>query len=147
MISITLKETKVLKRGTQQLNIGPKYTSLATCKKYVNIQTERLEDRKNKLKIASATFDILGVKISEFKYFGSLITNMDCDQEAVNYNLKRLRAAWGGTAKSLSTDEAEPKAKATIYIAVIQAVLLYGAESCAFTGAMENSYKVFVTNV
>ena len=131
---------KCLKCGIQQSNIGPKHVSSATCQEYATIKKERENDLQNKLTIASTIFEINGNKIetvSEFKYLGRQVTDNDCDWAAVNYNLKRARMAWGRLAKILSSEKAEPKAMATIYKAVIQAVLLHGSESWAMNWTVE----------
>jgi hypothetical protein len=132
--------------GIQQLNVGSKHIASATCIKYSMIRNERLSDMKNKIEIAETTFYIQGKEIEtvhEFKYLGRMITSSDCDWSAVNYNLKKARAAWGRLAKILSSEKAEAKAMATIYRAVIQAVLLYGAESWAMTNTMVKRLQSF----
>jgi hypothetical protein len=54
----------------------------------------------------------------------------DSDWPAINRNIKRARIAWGRVGKILSTEKASMKVMASVYRAiVVQAVLLYGAES------------------
>jgi hypothetical protein len=119
----------------------------ATCKKYPTIKKkERENDIQNKLTIAATVFEINGNNIEtalDFKYLGRQVTDNDYDWAAVNYSLKRARMAWGRLAKILSNEKVEPKAMATIYKAVIQAVLLYGSESWAMNNTMECRLQSF----
>jgi hypothetical protein len=56
-------------------------------------------------------------------------------------NIKRARIAWGSIGKELSTERADMKAMTSVYRAVVQAVLLYGAESCVVTSTMEQKLE------
>jgi hypothetical protein len=117
-----------------------------TCLKYSTIKIERENDIRNKSIMAETVSNINGTiieTVNEFKYLGRKITNNDCDWPAINYNLRKARTAWGRLARVLSAEKAEPKTMATIYKAVIQAVLLYGSESWALTESMERRLQSF----
>jgi hypothetical protein len=50
---------------------------------------------------------------------------------------------WGCLQKLLTKGRANPKARTPMYKAIVQAVLLYGAETWVLTGAMEKALQSF----
>jgi hypothetical protein len=73
--------------------------------------------------------------LSEFKYFGRTLDNTDNDWPAVKRAVLRARMTWGRLAG--------PKVMTSIYRAVVQAVLPYGAESWVLTKTMEQTLQTF----
>ena len=65
--------------------------------------------------------------VSEFKYLGRVLTATDDDWTAMVGNLKKARRSWGRLVRVLSREGADPKVSRTFYIAVTQAVLLFGS--------------------
>jgi hypothetical protein len=132
--------------GLFQLLVGKKHQETATCIKYSKIKKDRELDLVNKITASNTIFMINNQPIenvTEFKYLGRYITNNDNDWKAVTWNIKRARMAWGRLARILSSEGATPKAMASIYKAVVQAVLLYGSESWAVTVAMGKRLQSF----
>jgi hypothetical protein len=60
-----------------------------------------------------------------------------------NRNIRRAQSAWGKLWRILSREGAKPNMMATIYKAVVQAVLRYGAESWVLSLAMEKKLNSF----
>jgi hypothetical protein len=81
--------------------------------------------------------------VTEFKYLGQVVEKQDDDWPAMNWNIRRAQSAWGRLRRILSREGAKPKTMATIYKAVVQAVLLYGAESWVLSLAMEKKLDSF----
>ena len=64
--------------------------------------------------------------VSEFKYLGIILTATDNNWPAVFRNLGKLRISSGSLVRVLGRDSADPKVSRALYIAVTQAVLLFG---------------------
>jgi hypothetical protein len=93
----------------------------------------------NKEIVANTVFTVNGMplkQVNTFKYLGHVLDKKDNDWPTINHNIKRARIAWGRIWKVLSTERADMNAMTFVYRAVVQAVLLYGAESCVVTSTM-----------
>ena len=92
------------------------------------------------------TFTVLGTpieRIKEFKYLGRILEESDDDWPALQSNLKKARAKWGRIGRILSREQANPRVMATFYKAIIQSVLLYGAETWVLTKCMMQPLRGF----
>ena len=65
------------------------------------------------------------------------MTAGDDDWNAVVGNLKRARESWGRLSLILRQEGADPKVLGNFFIAVMQAVLLFGAETWLLTPRMQ----------
>ena len=81
--------------------------------------------------------------VSEFRYLGRLLTATDDDWSAVAGNIKKARRIWGRLAKVLGREGADPKVSQTFYIAMIQVVLLFGAETWVLTEKWKRPWTPF----
>ena len=72
-------------------------------------------------------------RVSEFKYLGRIFSQDDDDSKCINKQLKKARARWNNVAQVLSREGANAPTMARFYKAIIQAVLLYGADSWTIT--------------
>ena len=101
-------------------------------------QLVETETREN----SERAFDAYGVPIenvTEFKYLGIILTATDNDWPAVVGNLGKERRSWGCLSRVLDREGADPKVSWASYIAVTQAVLLFGLETWVLTARMEKS--------
>ena len=71
-----------------------------------------------------------------FKYLGRLLDWSENKLPAVLCNIKKARQAWGRHRKLLSREGAEPEVLEKFLRAVVQAVLLFGAETWVLTEPM-----------
>ena len=71
----------------------------------------------------------------------------DNDWTAVVGNLSKAKQSWGRLARVLSREVADPKVSRTFYIAVTQAVLLFGSETWVLTARMEKALDSFQSRV
>ena len=85
--------------------------------------------------------------VSEFRYLGRLLAATDDDWPAVAGNIKKTRQIWGRLARVLGREGADPKFSRTFYIAVTQAVLLFGSETWVLTASMEKALDTFQSRV
>ena len=62
-------------------------------------------------------------------------------------NINKARQSWGRLARVLVREGADPKVSPTFYIAVTQAVLLFGSETWVLTARMEKALDTFQSRV
>ena len=148
--TIVVDEEGLLPRCTEcglfQATVGLSHQQSLDCKRWSKVHKDREADKVHKKTVAETVFTVLGVPIKnveEFKYLGRVVARNDNDWPTVNRNLQRARAAWGKLARILSKEGACPKAMATVYKSVVQAVLLYGSESWVLTLTMEKKLQSF----
>ena len=67
--------------------------------------------------------------VMAFQYLGWVLTAGDDDWLAVVGNLGKSRKSWGRLSQILSQEGADPKVLGHFYKAVLQAVLLFNAET------------------
>ena len=60
---------------------------------------------------------------------GRLLGRSDNDWPTVLHNISKSRQVWGHLGKLLLREEPEPTVSETFYHAVVQAVILFGAET------------------
>ena len=70
-------------------------------------------------------------RVRRFKYLGRWLDEKDDDTFAIGENIKKARAQWNCLAKILKREGANAVCMGRFYMAIIQAVLLYGADSWA----------------
>ena len=68
-------------------------------------------------------------RVKQFCYLGRIFTENDDDSTCIQENLKKARKRWNRVGKILKTEGANPKVMAKFYLTIVQAVLLYGADS------------------
>jgi hypothetical protein len=88
-------------------------------------------------KLAGLTFFFVGSEIIEtvrqFKYLGRHISSDDKDEFAIMANITKACNRWSRCSRVLSATGASPKIMAKFYLAVIEAILLYGSETWVIT--------------
>ena len=72
-----------------------------------------------------------------FNYLVQVLTEVDYDWLSVVGNLVKVRNSWGRLSRILSREGADPKVLGHFYKAVLQAVLLFGAETWVLTPRMD----------
>ena len=121
----------------------------AQCLKGAERKRRRLaetETREN----SERAFEAYGAPInsvSEFKYLGIILTATDDDWPAVVGNLRKARRSWRRLSRVISREGAGPKVSRVFYIAVTQAVFLFGSETWVLTARMEKALDSFQSRV
>ena len=85
--------------------------------------------------------------VTEFKYLGNILTETDDEWPAVVVNLETARRSWGRLSRVMGREGADPKVSRAFYIAVTQAVLLFGSETWVLTSRMEKALDSFQSRV
>ena len=73
------------------------------------------------------------VAVAEFKYIGKVLTDSYDDWPEVVGNLRKAWKRWGRMLGILERGGADPQTSGNFYMAVVQATLLFGAESWAIS--------------
>ena len=74
--------------------------------------------------------------VTSFRYLGRVILAADNDWTSVVRNLERARAVWKRMSRIISREGAAPRVSGFFLKAVVQAVLLFGAETWMATPRM-----------
>ena len=110
------------------LNGSHKLTS--NCKKRAERKQRRLEaeeEREATSRALSAYGCTLEMVLS-FKYLGRVLLTADDDWTVVIQNLTKAWVVWRRITRILSRDGARPQMSGFLFKAVVQSVLLFGAE-------------------
>ena len=82
-------------------------------------------------------------RVREFTYLGRILAEDDDDTKAIENQISRARAKWNSIASVLKQEGANPPTMVIFYITVVQAVLLYGAESWVVTETNLRKLRAF----
>jgi hypothetical protein len=66
--------------------------------------------------------------VKVYKYLGQMMAQDDNDTQAICAQLRKARATWAWVGKVLWGENTSPTVAAKFYLAVIQAILLYGSK-------------------
>ena len=121
---------KCEKCGMYSANVE-RHQKTKTC---LRLRTKRENERLQDLQARGEEVRILVKgkeieRVDEFTYLGRVLTSDDDDTKAIDNQLKKARKKWNSIASILKREGANAKTMATFYRTIVQAVLLYGAES------------------
>ena len=74
--------------------------------------------------------------MDSFKYLGRVLHQPYKDLPAVFRNIWRARQVWGRLGKLLRREGADPIISSKFYLAVVQAVLIFGSETWLVTAGI-----------
>jgi len=126
--------------------VGEAHQKTQTCIRVTKVKSLRQAAELNRRTVEERVFTVEGIPIetvSEFQYLGRIVTNNDDDSAAVNRNLTRARQKWGRIGKVLVRTGAAPKTMASFYKAIVQSVLLFGAETWVLSRSMDRKLQSF----
>ena len=120
--------------GMRMMDI-PKHQKSQTCGK---LRTRRMNEEKQdkQAEAEKVRFTVNGKpiqKVKRFLYLGRTLTSNDDDTICIDENLRKPRNRWNSIAKILKVEGASAKCMGKFYITVVQAVLLYGADTWVIT--------------
>ena len=101
--------------------------------------TNRRENTRKRILQTAAEkteFFVSGKKIERvhrFKYLGRWLDDRDDDTYAIMENIRKARSQWNCLARILKREGANAVCMGRFYLAVVQAVLLYGSDSWTIT--------------
>ena len=82
-------------------------------------------------------------KVSTFKYLGQVMTAEDDNWLAVAGNLVKPQKSWGSLSRIPIREGADTRVSGNFFKAVVQAVLLFGAEPWVLTPRIERDLESF----
>ena len=85
------------------------------------------------------------VAVSLSRYLGRTFPSYDNDWSEVERNLWRAQGNWGRLEKILGREGADRRTAGVFYMAVVQAVLLFGSETWILTPWLEKYLGGFTT--
>ncbi len=68
-------------------------------------------------------------RVEVYKYLGRMMAQDDDDTQAIRAQLWKARATWARVGKVLWGENTFPTVAAKFYLAIVQAILLYGSET------------------
>ena len=68
-------------------------------------------------------------RVTTFWYLGRLFADNDDDMACICTQIKKARTQWRSVARALKWDGADMFVMSRFYLAIVQAVLLYGSDS------------------
>jgi hypothetical protein len=68
-------------------------------------------------------------QVEVYKYLGQMMAQDDDNAQAIRAQLWKARATWARVGKVLRGENTPPTVAAKFYLAVVQAILLYGSET------------------
>ena len=123
--------------------------------RHKSIEMCRSGDKKNRRQLAKAevrdsaemTFEVYGEQlqaVSIFRYLGRILTEGDDDWPAVAGNLEKARKVLGILQGILSRERATKRVPENFFKAVVQQVLMFGAETWVVSLRMERALSAFI---
>ena len=82
-------------------------------------------------------------RVTEFKYLGRIVSEDDNDSLAIEANLKKARAKWAMFKRLLTREHASRRVMGYFYKAIVQAILLFGAETWVISSADMRKLRKF----
>ena len=82
--------------------------------------------------------------VPRFTYLGRVMTAGDDNWPAVAGNLAKARRSWGRLQRILRREGVTPRISGSFFKAVVQQVLLFGAETWVITPKMERALSGFL---
>ena len=145
---IVVKEDGELEKcescGLRCINLQ-RHKNSKTCKQLTQRRrNELLQDLQAQANHVS--FNINGKQIervSNFRYLGRIISEDGDDTKSIKDNIKRARHRWNRLAQILKREGANPICMSRFYRTIIQAVLLYGADSWTISERNLNLLRSF----
>jgi hypothetical protein len=113
-------------------SVGDAHFATKTCSRLAQRHTERQRFATQVTAATTASFSIGGKpidRVDDYLYLGRILRWNDSDDAAVAARLSKARSTWGRMSPILRAANANPKVMARFYLAVVQAILLYGSES------------------
>ena len=113
-------------------SVGHAHFATKTCCTQAQRHRERERFATQVAAATEASFSINGIpidRVDDYLYLGRILRWNDSDDAAVDARLSKARSTWGRMSPILRADNASPKVMARFYMAVVQAILLYGSES------------------
>ena len=122
-----------------------KHQQLFTCKRGASRRANEIKQDRQ-FEAGKVKFYVKGEAIDRvryFRYLGRILSEDDDDTKCIESNLARARKQWNCISRILKQEGASASCMAKFYITVVQAVLLYGADSWTISRRNERKLVSF----
>ena len=126
--------------------LNGRHKSIEMCRSGADKKKRRLAEAEVR-ESTEMNFEVYGQQIQSvprFKYLGRILTEGDGDWTAVAGNLAKARKSWGRLQGILSREGATKRVSGNFFKAVVQQVLLFGAETWVVSPMMERALSAFL---
>ena len=126
--------------------LNGKHKGTAMCKIGAERKIRRLEETELR-ESTEMDFEAYGKQLKtvpSLKYLGRILTAGDDDWPAVAGNLGKARKIWGRMKRVLIREGADKRVSGNVFKAVVQQVLLFGAEMLVLTQRIEKALDSFM---
>ena len=126
--------------------LNGRHKDTAMCKSGVERKRRRLAEAeiRESTEMAFEAYREQLESVPRFTYLGRVKTAGDDDWPAVAGNLNKARRSWGRLQRILIREGATPQISGSFFKAVVQQVLLFGAETWVVTPKMERALSGFL---
>ena len=127
-------------------SLNGRHKSTAMCRSGAEKMRRRLAEAEVRDSTEMA-FEVYGEQLQmvpSFKYLGRILTEGDDDWPEVAGNLGKARKSWGRLQRILSRDRATKRVSGNFFKAVVQQVLLFGAEMWVVSPRIERALSSFI---
>ena len=125
--------------------LNGRHHATAQCKKGAERKRRRIAEAELRDSTERA-FEAYGNPLEtvlKFKYLGQVITEGHEDWPEVAGNLLKARKSWGSLSRILSREGGDKRVSGNFFKAVVQEVLLFGAETWVLTQSIERALESF----
>ena len=147
--NIVIEEDGILPKcllcGMRVKGAMSKHQQSFTCKRGASRRANEIKQDRQ-FEAGKVKFYVGGEEIEQvrhFKYLGRILSEDDDDTKCIEHNLSKARKQWNCISRILKQEGASAKCMAKFYITVVQAVLLYGADSWTISRRNERKLVSF----
>ena len=126
--------------------LNGRHKSTMMCKSGAEMKRQSLVEAEIR-ESTEMVFEVYGQQIKSvprFTYLGRVMTEGDDDWPAVAGNLAKGQKSWGRIQGILRREGAKPRILGNFFKAVVQQVLLFGAETWVVTPKLERALSAFL---
>ena len=116
--------------GMRAKNMNRHHQSNTCAKARTRRINEERQDSQAEAEVKEIKINGVRIKrVKTFRYLGRILSEDDCDSKCIDDQLKRAKKKWNCIAKILKREGANAVCMEKFYLTIVQAVLLYGADS------------------
>ena len=126
--------------------LNSRHHATAMCRKGAERKRRRMAEAElqDSTERAFGAYGKLLELVTTFKYLWQVMTAGDDDWPAVAENLVKAQKSWGQLTKILRREGVEKRVSGNFFKAVVQQVLLFGAETWVLTPRIERALESFM---
>ena len=127
-------------------SLNGRHKSTAVCRSGEERKRRRMEETEIR-ESTEMDFEVYGEQLKtapSFKYLGRILTAGEDDWPAVAGNLRKARKSWGRLHRILRREGANKRVSGNFFKAVVQQLMLFGADTWVVAPRMERALNAFM---